>query len=458
MSDGVTFTPDNRSLASSSDDGSGALWSVDDAHPRWRATRAGEAWSVTVNPEGDAVASGGGDGSIRVFRAIDGTTRLAFETRRLGVTALAFLPDGTSLLSSQASGQLAVWPLPRLGKVVPSPAELRETPAAASTPSAACARASALLDAWTGEADVLAEVSRLAERAAARDDRAACAYVQEARVAYRRGYELGKAYRPEALDAAEALLDRARTIDASLTAEHIARGWLLRARKDDSGARREGLAAETLAPESAPAHVLLATEAAEAGELERAEAYATQALAERPTRGEAASAYQALEEAYARGGDYDAASLAFENESKVLPESAWVGPNYASFLLEIGEIAKAVEVAKHAADFRATPRAHAVLARVYVAVGNSWLWDTTLGPTELDRARKAFERAIEQDPSAAGGHYGMAAYWRYVAVTRRDAEAARKAEGELRLAEAAHDPLAAQMLDDERHVSDWLAK
>jgi WD40 repeat protein len=63
------------------------------------------------HPPRSRIATGGGDGTVRLFDTATGNAQLVLAAHTNLVSAVAFSPDGTRLASASADGLVRVWAL-----------------------------------------------------------------------------------------------------------------------------------------------------------------------------------------------------------------------------------------------------------------------------------------------------------------------------------------------------------
>ena len=106
----VAIAPDGTWLASGGRDGSVRIWDLPTGRPR--AVLAGHTGTVTavaIAPDGTWLASGGEDGSVRIWDPVTGRQRAALRRHIHAVEAVAIAPDGTWLASAGKGGSMRIW-------------------------------------------------------------------------------------------------------------------------------------------------------------------------------------------------------------------------------------------------------------------------------------------------------------------------------------------------------------
>ena len=106
----VAFSPDGNTLASGSLDDSIRLWNANNGA---RITTLWGHWdwvnSVAFSPDGNTLASGSDDGTIRLWNANNGTHIGTLTGHTDWVFSVAFSPDGNTLASGSDDGTIRLW-------------------------------------------------------------------------------------------------------------------------------------------------------------------------------------------------------------------------------------------------------------------------------------------------------------------------------------------------------------
>jgi WD40 repeat protein len=111
----IAFSPDGKTLASASDDGTILLWDMTTNQPTGTpfGMNAGRVSSIAFSPDGKTLASASADNKITLWNVENVDTRQAIGQPLTGhsdqVNSIAFSPDGKTLASASADGTIIFW-------------------------------------------------------------------------------------------------------------------------------------------------------------------------------------------------------------------------------------------------------------------------------------------------------------------------------------------------------------
>jgi WD40 repeat protein len=375
--DRVAVAPDGQLLASASDDHTVKLWHMfSGSLLKTLQLHGDEVWSVGFAPDDGMLLTGGKDGVLGVWSLPTSVLRQELSLR-VPVTSIDFGPAGM-FATGHSDGTLVLWELAGGGHRATLPAaQIVDDPPPAPAPSEAGAYAAAMavIDRFSGDRSLYDEAEQRLIAIRDANPRSALAYAGLGRVAFRRGYRSARDYDPLALDSAAALANQAIALDPGLPDGYCVRGWVELQKRDGVAARADLARTLKLAPTMPRALFLSVELALDADDIDGAEATLRAMLGRPLTKITAADVYDKMGDVFARAGDGAAAEEVRRRQIDLQPESAGAKGNLAWLLVQKGDYAAAIAMAKRALSQKDYVGARNTLADAYCLEAEQALWD-----------------------------------------------------------------------------------
>ena len=107
---GIAFSPDGKTIASTSWDNTIKLWSRDGKELRTLTGHDKEVWSVAFSPDGKTIATASGDNTVKLWQ-LDGTLLKTLKGHQDVVYGVAFSPDGKTIATASGDKTIKLWQL-----------------------------------------------------------------------------------------------------------------------------------------------------------------------------------------------------------------------------------------------------------------------------------------------------------------------------------------------------------
>jgi flagellar hook assembly protein FlgD len=104
----VSFSPDDKMIATASEDGTIKLWNREGTLLKTLKSQGTSVTSVSFSPDGQTLVTASANGTVSLWSR-EGTLLKTLKSQGTSVTSVSFSPDGQTLVTASANGTVSLW-------------------------------------------------------------------------------------------------------------------------------------------------------------------------------------------------------------------------------------------------------------------------------------------------------------------------------------------------------------